>query len=59
MINPSPEQGKEEVLAETRAYSLNHLSPEGWWDSAQRTPGTNCNSTKPLSELNRITLLME
>ena len=31
-VNPSPEQGKEEVLAERRTYPLNHLSPEGWWD---------------------------
>ena len=31
-VNPSPEQGKEEVLAERRHSSLNHLSPEGWWD---------------------------
>ena len=31
-VNPSPEQGKEEVLAERRQSSLNHLRPEGWWD---------------------------
>ena len=31
-VNPSPEQGKEEVLAERRQSSLNHLHPEGWWD---------------------------
>ena len=31
-VNPSPEQGKEEVLAEKRQSSLNHLRPEGWWD---------------------------
>ena len=31
-VNPSPEQGKEEVLAERRQSSLNHLRPEGWCD---------------------------
>ena len=34
-VNPSPEQGKEEVLAERRQSSLNHLRPEGWWDFVQ------------------------